>query len=175
MAEDDSGTLSFNEIGDIKKRLLLEEDDQTMSDDVIQEYLDEAHQEVFDSIGRNCEREVFYATEDRPDRFYTQLPIREIKRVIVGGTEVSSEDYEVIDENSGITFEPALYERIEVIYIPEMYVLFERAIAICNLMTRLNPTIGEATSTVYLNWSNKKKNYLKTLKNKFGVDSVDGF
>jgi hypothetical protein len=153
---------SFNEVEDIKTRLLLESENQTIPDQTIQDYLNEANQEVFDTIGRNHEREIFTGVAR------TFFPIKEIVAVYLDGDLLDEEDYTITENNQRIDVTSS-YSELEVLYIPQIYVLYERAICIVNLMTRLNPTVSEDTSTVYLNWKNKQKTYLDKIMSKFGV------
>ena len=160
----------FNNIEDIKKRLILESEDQTISDALIEEYLEEAEQEVYDNIRRKQEREVFYVTEDQEERFECYFNVLEVKKVYVNNSEYT--DYELVDDKFIKIEDLELFSKVEVFYVAEDYKLYERAIVIVNLMTRLNPMIAETTSTVYLNWANKKKTYEKNLKSKYGTGSV---
>lgn len=160
--------MTLNTVEEIKKRLLLESEDQTIDDETIEEYIEEANEEMFDTIKREFERDVFYADEGR---YYLWFPAVSIEKVYIDGEETT--DYALEGSQKVLIEGYDSQEKIEIEYIPKIYKLYERAICICNLMTRLNPMVQEQPSTIYLNWSNKKKKYESQLNNKFGINSYE--
>lgn len=173
----------YNTVGEIKKKLLLEAEDQTINDDEITTYLEDAQEELFSAIQRNRETDKFYLkseylNDDDELIGVTYFVIEEIKQVrdVTNNTVIDSTHYGSIRSGNAINIKTGKDDanldtgiEIEVDYIPKNYKLTERAIAISNILSRLQPFQNDQINPSLLNWREKAKNYLNLIKGKFGV------
>ena len=177
--------MAYNDINEINSLLLLEVENQTIEDDDISTYLEDAQEELFSEIKRNRETDTFYLkSEDLNDEneveYITYFVIDEITEVrdATNNEVISSDDYEITKNGNAIKIETESDDadlktdiRIEIDYIPKNYKLCERAIAISNILARLQPFQNEELNPSLMTWREKKKNYLSLLTGKFGVGS----
>jgi hypothetical protein len=166
---------NYNSKQTIKEQLLLESENQTIPDATIENYITLAHTQVFQNIKRTYERDNF-TTSFNPDgstnrNFFVILaPIHSVVAVLKNGTELTNTDYTLIYESTGINVPGAnLGDVISILYVPEVYVLYERALAILALMTRFNPFTEDNNNSVYYHWKKVKDDCYKTIRSNFGT------
>lgn len=175
--------MAFNTIDEIKSKLLLESENQTLSDAEIQSYIDDANQELYDSINRTAERDSFLI-EARPRQsstasftrtIYPYFNVRSICSVKVNDVFIDSSLYDISPDGDGISIqELKVGDYVETITIPSNYKMFERALCIVGIRTRLNPFKNNVVDPIYNEWVLKRDNYKKTLKGKFGTALYNG-
>lgn len=168
---------NYNTVEQVKEQLLLESENQTINDTTIGNYITRAHAQVFQSIKRNYERDNFTATLNPDGTTQTEFfvvikPIKTIVAVLKNNVALSTEDYTIIYENSGITVPGAnLGDVISILYVPEVYVLYELALAILGLMTRFNPFTDDNNQSTYYHWKKVKDDCYKTIRSNFGAST----
>lgn len=181
--------MAYNNVSEIKTQLMLELENQTLQDDELESYLEDAQTELFSTIIRNRETDkytlrdwhiddedyveyVLYLKVDGDNGGILEVRDETNKEII------SSDNYELTRGNQAIKINVGsdgadleTNTKIEVDYIPVNYKLCERAIAIVNLLSRLAPFQNEQINPNLMVWREKKKNFLNILKNKFGTGS----
>ena len=176
---------TYNTPAEIKKLLLLEVENQTIEDEDIQTYLDDAQEELFNDIKRNRETDKFYLktnylNDNQEVEFVTYFVISEILEVrdATNNVVISPDNYETSRGSNAIKIKTGENDadlqttiQIEVDYIPANYKLCERTIAMVNILTRLQPFQNEEINPSLVVWREKRKNYLSMLEGKFGVGS----
>lgn len=168
-------SISWNTVDEIKEQLLLESENQTISNDTIQTYLNNAHKEVFQSIKRNYERDNFTVGlnpdgSTQTDFFVTLSPINTVIAVLKNNTELDSESYEVIIQDSGVRItSPSYGDVYSVLYVPDVYILYERAICILKLMTRFNPFTDDNNQSTYYQWKKTRDSCYNQIRSNFGT------
>ncbi|MGV9204346.1 MAG: hypothetical protein ACOC44_10065 [Promethearchaeia archaeon] len=177
--------MAYNKASEIKSLLLLEDENQTIDDEQIETYLSDAQEELHNEIQRNRETDKFpLKSEDLDDNEEIELvpyfvvdDIEEVRDTTNNKT-ISSSHYEKIRDGNAIKLKTGKDDAdlntdiwIEIDYIPKNYKLCERAIAIENILARLQPFQNEQINPSLTVWREKKKNYLKMLKSKFGTGS----
>lgn len=170
-------TTTFNTVAEIKQQLLLEAENQTVTDPTIQSYLEMANMQVYQMIKRNYERDNFtsYINPDgttQKDFFVVLSPIRSIVAIMKNNTPLTNTDYTIVYENSGVNIPGvSIGDVISILYVPETYTLLERALAILGLLTRFNPFTDETNSTVYAHWKQVKDQCYHTIRSNFGTST----
>jgi hypothetical protein len=175
--------MSYNEPNDIKRILLLEDENQTIEDDELQEYLDDAQEELYAEIQRNRETESFrFKTTDLDDNdlveFVLYFRVQEITEVRdkTNNEVIDSDNYELVKNNQAIKIDTDTADLdegidIEIDYIPYNYKLCEKAIAVVNILSRLAPFQNEQINPNLMVWREKKKNYINLILGRFGTGS----
>jgi hypothetical protein len=181
-------TDTYNTTSEIKKLLLLEDENQTIEDEDIETYLEDAQLEMFSEIQRNRETDRFKlrSSDLNDDEVEIVLffkvdtdngGILEV-RDVTNHEVISSDDYELIRGNNAIKIKTGSDYAdldtgitIEIDYIPVNYKLTERAIAISNILSRIAPFQNEQVNPSLMTYREKQKNYIRFLKEKFGTGS----
>jgi len=169
--------MALNTINEIKSNLLLETENQTLTDNQIQTFLDQANEQMFAEIRRSTEQDHFTAIQET-EKFFPMFKIYEIKAVtkttdtITGQetTTLSSSDWEFIYDNDGIQISNLQRgDLIRIYYVPVNYKVLEKAIAMENILSRLNPFAGENINPSYATWRERAKNYKTLILKNFGT------
>ncbi len=177
--------MAYNNVKEIKNLLLLESENQTLEDDQITTFLDDAQQELFNQIGRNRETDKFYLHEvDLNDsdevEFVTYFVIDSIEEVrdATNNETIDSSHYEISRSGNAIKIRTGSNDAdispsvlIEVDYIPKNYKMAERAIAMETILSRLQPFHSEQVNPNFMTWREKRKNYIKMINSHFGTGS----
>lgn len=167
--------MTYNTIEEIKSKMLLESETQTMSDIDIQSYIDDANIEMTNDINRASEFDCFVSQSDGSVVFYTFFRIKEILEVKVNDVVLDNDEYRAVRNNDGIEIDSInVGDKIEIISIPPNYKMLERAYAIVEIRTRLNPFKNDTVDSIYAIWDKKKKDYLRALRGKFGTGKYSG-
>jgi hypothetical protein len=180
---------TYNTAEEIKKLLLLEDENQTIEDEDIETYLEDAQMEMFSEIQRNRETDKLkLRSSDLNDDDEVEVVlffkvdtdnggILEVRDATNQET-ISSDNYELIRGNKAIKIKAGSDYAdldtgitIEIDYIPENYKLVERAIAISNILSRIAPFQNQQVNPNLITWREKKQNYIRFLKEKFGTGS----
>jgi len=165
----------YNKVEEIKNLLMLESENQTLSDDDIETYIADANEEMIDELRRAIEIDYFTAEDSGTLTFFPYFNVSSITSIKVDDVVIPASRYSLVYSNDGVAI--TLMEdgdKVEIYYIPKNYKLLERAMSVVNIMTRLNPFTGEQLSPVYLDWREKRKNYLRIIKGKFGTGKYAG-
>ncbi len=175
--------MPFNTVEEIKSKLLLESENQTMTDATIQTYIDDANTELFDEINRTAERDSFLIDlEPRQSGsssftriVYPFFNVKSICSVKVNDLFIDSDLYKVSVDGDGVEIqELKVGDFVETITIPSNYKMFERAICIVAIRTRLNPFKNNVVDPIYNEWVLKRDNYKKALRSKYGSGLYSG-
>lgn len=167
--------MGYNTIEEIKKLLLLESENQTMTDAEIQTYIDDANQEMFDDIKRTMERDEFIAEDSGSVIFYPFFNVSLIRRVKVNDTVIDAANYSGSFDGDGVEIQDIkIGDIVETFTIPTNYKRLERALTIVNIRTRLNPFKNNTVDPIYNEWVQKKDDAKKALKSKFGTGLYSG-
>lgn len=176
--------MAFNTIDEIKGKLLLETENQTMTDKQIQVYINDANEELFEEINRKAERDTFIIESKPSENFSnssitrTICPFFNVKKICsvkINDVFIDSDRYEISLEGDGITItELKIGDFVETITTPSNYKMLERAICIVNIRTRLNPFKNNVVDPIYNEWVLKRDNFKKALKSKFGTGLYNG-
>jgi hypothetical protein len=180
-------TDTYNTASEIKKLLLLEDENQTIEDEDIETYLEDAQLEMFSEIQRNRETDrIKLRSSDLNDDDEVEIVLFFKVDTDNGGVlevrdetnheVISSDNYELIRGNNAIKIKTGSDYAdldtgiiIEIDYIPVNYKLTERAIAISNILSRIAPFQNEQINPNLMTYREKQKNYIRFLKEKFGV------
>lgn len=167
--------MAYNTIEEIKDLLLLESENQTMTDAQIQTYINDANLEMTDEINRTAERDSFIAEKQGTITFYPFFNVIEICSVKVNDIFIDKDLYEISIDGDGVSIqEISIGDIVETITKPSNYKMFERAICIVNIRTRLNPFKNNTVDPIYNEWFEKRKNARRALKSKFGTALYNG-
>ena len=174
--------MAHNTIEEIKNLLLLENENQTMSDEQIQTYINDANLEMTNEINRTAERDSFLidiiprqSSSSFTRIVYPFFNVKKICSVKVNDEFIDSDKYEISIDGDGILIqELRIGDVVETITIPSNYKMFERAICIVNIRTRLNPFKNNTVDPIYNEWVLKRDNFKKALKSKFGTALYNG-
>ncbi len=167
--------MAFNTIEEIKDLCLLETENQTLNDQTIQSYLDDANLELYNEINRKAERDSFISEKAGSITFYPYFNVLQIRFIKVNDTLVDEDDYRICDDGDGVEIDDIeIGDVIEIHSIPPNYKMLERAIFIINLRTRLNPFKNDSIDPIYNEWIQKRDNFKKALKSKFGTALYNG-
>jgi hypothetical protein len=178
---------TYNTANEIKKLLLLETENQTIDDDDIDTYLEDAQEELFNELGRNRETDKFKLRswhindDDNVEHvlYFVATEVLEV-RDATNNDVISSSNYDLIRGNQGIKIRTGSDDanldeniEIEIDYIPKNYKMAERAIAIENILTRLQPFQNEQINPSLMVWREKRKKAIEFIIGKFGVGSFN--
>ena len=167
--------MAFNTIEEIKAKLLLESENQTMTDEEIQTYINDANEEMFEDINRTAERDSFIAEKAGTVTLYPFFNVREICSLKVNDTFIDGDLYEVSIDGDGVSIQDIkIGDVVEMITIPSNYKMLERAMCIVNIRTRLNPFKNNVVDPIYNEWVMKRDNFKKIIKAKFGMALYSG-
>jgi len=167
--------MAINTVEEIKTLLLLESENQTMSDSVIQGYLDDANSEMFDDINKTAERDSFLSREQGTITFYPFFNVKTICSVKVNDEFIDVDTYEISIDGDGVSIESIkVGDRVETVTLPSNYKMLERAICIVNIRTRLNPFKNNTVDPIYNEWVLKRDKFTKLIKSKFGTGLYSG-
>ena len=167
--------MAYNTVQELKKKLLLESENQTISDADIQTYIDDANVEMFDNIKRTMERDEFISEKSGTVTFYPFFNVSIIRRVKVNDEIIDTSDYSISFDGDGVEVQNInVGDVVETFTIPINYKNLERAITIVNIRTRLNPFKNNTVDPIYNEWVLKRDNFKKALKSKFGVGLYNG-
>ena len=166
---------TLNTPAEVKAKLLLESENQTMTDEEIQTYLDDAQQEMIDEINRTAERDHFISEEQGTIIFYPFFNVSTISLVKVNNVVIADSLYEISADGDGIAIEDIkIGDIVDTTTQPSNYKRYELAICIVNIRTRLNPFKNNTVDPIYNEWVQKRDNYKKALKSKFGTGLYSG-
>ena len=183
MADVELNAYVLNTVDDIKRALMLEVENQTLSDDDFRNYLNDAYDEMLEDIGRSMEIENFraYESEDviMPDSgegiFTTYFNIQEIVEIKVNDTAITTDDYELISRNDRVSIDSITSgDEVEISYIPKNYKILEKAICLVNILTRLNPFTNDTVNPSYAKWIKKRDDAARGIKSKIGTALYSG-
>lgn len=177
--------MAYNTVAEIKELLMLESENQTLSDTAIQSYLDDAEETLYSEIHRSQETDRFYLTPDKLSSadivdFVLFFRVSEIISVRDATThaDISSDNYSLIRRNQAIRIDASSSGAnlssniiIEVDYIPVNYKYAERAIAMVNILGRIDPFSNDQINPNLLVWKSNKKNYINMILGNFGTNS----
>ena len=167
--------MAYNTIEEIKSELLLEDENQTLSDQAIQSKINDANRELVSLIGRSVEYDSFIAEESGTVMVTPFFSIFKVISVKVNNVEADSDDWEVVYEGDGISIDNINKgDEIHVISIPPNYKMLERAICIVSIRSRLNPFENNTVNPIYSEWKEKKTDFLKAIRRKFGASAYNG-
>ena len=167
--------MAYNTIDEIKGKLLLESENQTMTNTEIQTYLDDANVDMTSAIGRTMERDEFISEDSGSVIFYPFFNVVQIRRIKVNDTVIDSTSFRISFDGDGVEIDDInVGDVVETFTIPSNYKILERAFCIVEIKTRLNPFKNNAVDPIYNEWFEKKKNVLKALKSKFGTALYNG-
>lgn len=179
----------YNTIADIKRRLTLEAENQTLTDDEFEAYLTEANEDLFNELNRNAEVDRFKIKEVDGD--FIKIPLSYV--VLDEDTEDSGEITGIIEVRvkDGKNLNPENYELIrkrylkvnvsnedigintilEIEYIPINYKDTELAIAIVNILSRLSPFSRDQVNPQLIVWNKKLEDNIYRLQTKVCIGS----
>ncbi len=167
--------MAYNTVEEIKKLLLLEQENQTMTDAEIQTYIDDANQEMHDDIKRTMERDEFVAEDSGSVSFYPFFNVNLIRRVKVNDVVIEAANFRVSFDGDGVEVDDiSIGDVVETFTIPTNYKRLERALTIVNIRTRLNPFKNNTVDPIYNEWVQKRDDAKKALKSKFGTGLYSG-
>ena len=172
--------MGYNTIEEIKAKMLLEDENQTLSDDEIQNYINDANTEMISELKRAIEIDSFVATERGTNTFYPFFNMAEVTSVTVRSTsgspvELDESEYRLVRNNDGIEVDDLRTGDEVVVYsVPPNYKMLERAIAIVNIRNRMNPFRNDTVNPIYAEWMEKRTKFFKVLKGKLGVSKYSG-
>jgi len=167
--------MAYNTIEEIKDLLFLESENQTMSDEQIQAYINDASEEMNDKINRTSERDSFIAEEAGSVTFYPYFNVKSISSVKVNDTIIDTTEYEISLDGDGITIgDIQIGDIVKTITIPSNYKKYERAICIVNIRTRLNPFKNDTVDPIYNEWIQKRDDFKRALRSKYGTGLYNG-
>ena len=173
--------MAHNTIEEIKKLLLLETENQTLEDQDIQIYINDANEEMVSDLKRSIEFDSFVANNRGNNTFFTYFNMTKITSVRVlsaGATqfvELDDSEYRLVRNNSGVEVDDLTTgDCVEVYSVSPNYKLLERAYTIVNFRTRLNPFKNQTIDPIYAEWIDKRTRFLKVLRGKFGTGKYSG-
>lgn len=172
--------MAYNTVEEIKGLLLLETENQTMTNEEIQNYINDANVEMVSEIRRAIEIDSFVATQRGTNTFYPFFNMAQVTSVRVRSTsssfvELDESEYKLVRNNDGIEVDDLRTgDQVEVYSIPPNYKMLERALAIVAIKTRFNPFKNNTVDPLYATWEEKRKSFLRILKSKFGVSKYSG-
>lgn len=181
----------YNVIADIKRRLTLEAENQTLTDEEFEAYLEEANEDLFVELNRNAEVDTFKIKSENINGDYIQVPLSYV--VLDEDTEDSGEITGIIEVRvkNGKTLNPDNYELIrkrylkinvsneeigtntvlEVEYIPINYKETELTIAIVNILSRLSPFARDQVNPQLIVWNKRLEDNIYRLQTKVCLSS----
>lgn len=167
--------MTYNTVEEIKGKMLLETENQTMADIDIQSYIDDANIEMTNDIKRASEIDCFTSKTDGSVIFYPFFNVSEILEIRVNDVILDSDEYRLVRNNDGVEIDNIdRGDRVEIVSIPPNYKMLERAYAIIEIRTRLNPFKNDTVDSIYAIWDKKKKDFLRVLRGKFGTAKYSG-
>ena len=167
--------MAYNTVEEIKEKLLLESENQTLSDSQIQTYLNDANRDMISELKRAIEVDRFVAEVRGTNIFYPIFNTVEVISIKVNNVELDSDEYRLVYFNDGIEILSLdVGDQVEYLSIPPNYKVLEMAFTIVAIKTRLNPFKNNTVDPIYNEWNEKKTNALKVLRSKFGADSYNG-
>lgn len=160
----------FNSVEDIKKLLMLETENQTLSDEEIEGFIEDAYEQLVSEVGTH-QIETFRAERTGLNYFIPFFNIHSIERIYnqTLGEDIDSDNYDIKD--GGDTIQISDLKRgddIVIYYIPENYIIAEKAIAIENILSRISPFTGQEINPAYATWRERRKNYMELIKSNIG-------
>lgn len=165
----------YNTVEEIKRVLLLEDENQTMTDDEIEDYISDANEEMIADIKRSFEYDSFVSEKSGTVIFYPYFNVVTINRVVVNDVDLDSSEYSVSSDGDGVQIPNIkIGDVVETYTIPSNYKQYERAICVTNIRSRINPWSGDSIDGIYAIWNAKRKNFRKALLGKFGATAYNG-
>lgn len=167
--------MAYNTVEEIKEKLLLESENQTLTDSQIQTYINDANRDMISDLKRAIEVDRFVAATQGTNVFYPFFNTVEIISIKVNDVELDSDEYRLVYLNDAIEILGLeIGDQVEYLSIPPNYKVLEMAYTIVAIKTRLNPFKNNTVDPIYNEWNEKKTNATKAIKSKFGADSYNG-
>lgn len=178
--------MPLNTKDEIKQKLLLEDENQTVKDSDLDDYLAEGEEEMYSILGRSKETDHLVVSgheiQDPDDSvtiptFFRIKTIKSVQKESTDGeiTDVSSSNYSKVQQDDAVKVKDVeIGETIYINYIPINYKYLERTIVIENLIARINPFAGEENTRQYAIYREKKNNFLKIILGNFGTAKANG-
>lgn len=167
--------MAYNSVEEIKDILLLESENQTLTDSQIQAYINDANLEMFNFINRTAERDEFISEKQGSVTFYPFFNVFKICSIKVNSEFIEASDYSISIDGDGVTIANiSIGDIVELITIPTNYKMLERAICMVNIRTRLNPFKNDTIDPIYNEYTMKRDKAIKLIKSKFGAALYNG-
>lgn len=171
--------MAYNSIEEIKDLLLLESENQTLTDAQIQSYINDANTDMISELKRAIELDTFTATCSGTNNFTPFFNVESVDSVRVKSSgdwvELDEDEYRLIRNNDVLEVDDLkVGDKIELYSIPPNYKMLERAMTIVSIRTRFNPFKNQTIDPLYATWTEKKTNFLKALRSKFGAAKYGG-
>ena len=172
---------SLNSVSNLRRILNRDKFNNFITDAELQEFLDEANQDLYNIINRRYELDVHLVRYDRKGNLQRRYeiilsPLLSVDSVEVNDEEVNTSEYDIDLDKGNITFTEG-YDlspnaEVKIYSTPKIYESAELYLARYNVLAMLNNENSEGeTQPIVTNAEKTKDNYINRIHNKPVVTS----